>query len=552
MPPKPVVRASPASHGRFYGLTVDSLEDTTVPPSPVVLPVSTPAIRESPFSYTARLLLEVFQKTNSDFDRAQSLYKVFIELASELETTSHFSAVMTRIAENLATLGCKAQPCTQHCDRSHFEPCTLEHAQPCTLEHALPCTLPHAEPCTLPHFFVTPDPCPLSHAEPCKILHIDPCTLSHAEPCTLAHNELCQLPHAEPCTLNHFPLEPVTVAVTIPCPLAHNDLCTREHVLTRPSSPRPSSPRPSSSVKRNLIDSSSSKQMKRKRFKSTKKSNVDDNVTAQTLAKLYGSDPEMDSDGFFPDPGHGYKDAIDEFMKEESIDDSFMLDQEIRAFDREYPFADQPHIPKVSIPATPKMATHAAPIHAFPLPPPIVTLPLPDLPRARSEPLPSKPAQTSLPSRAQTAPPELSKNTLTARRCTNKDASPSSFVKFMDVPVTMTREHIHDCLKNNRKWSTVDISNVEIFAIKNKDLTVVNVLKIKFKDDASSTTAKKEMPTMVSFYEIQLGPDASNIASKTLDQHRTNNDKQQRQGNNDDNTLVTSLDNNSVNNGQSP
>ncbi|KAM6490864.1 hypothetical protein JOM56_013658 [Amanita muscaria] len=116
---------------------------------------------------------------------------------------------------------------------------------------------------------------------------------------------------------------------------------------------------------------------------------------------------------------------------------------------------------------------------------PRVSIPLP---RAQTEPLPTQQYTTTLPQRAQTTPPETSKNTITARRCTNKDASPSSFVKFMDIPVTMTREHIHDCLQNNRKWSSVNISNVEIFAIKNKDSTVVNVLKIKFKDDAQSTT----------------------------------------------------------------
>ncbi|KAM6495349.1 hypothetical protein JOM56_008055 [Amanita muscaria] len=504
MPPKPVVRASPVSHGRFYGLSVDSLDDTTVPPSPVAPPVTTPANKESPFSFTARLLLDVFNRSNTDFNRAQAFYKVFIELASELETSSQFFAVTTQIADNLATLGCKAKPCTQHCDRSHCEPCTLEHAEPCTLPHAAPCVLPHAEPCILPHFFVTLEPCPLPHAEPCKTLHIDPCTLSHAEPCTLAHNEPCQLTHAEICTLNHFPLEPVTVAVTIPCPLAHNDLCTKEHVPTRPSSPSILPPIPSSPAKRTHIDSSSSKQMKRKRFKSIKKRKVNDVDTAQTLAKCYGSEPEMDSDGFFPNPIYGYKDAIDDFMNEDANDDSLILDQEIRAFDRDYPFADQSYeIPHVSTPVAPPLVSLAAPLPpSFATPfPPDPTLPLPKvaLPRARTEPLPPKPAQTLIPLCAQTAPPEFSKNMLTACRCTNKDASPSSFVKFMDVPVTMTREHIHDCLKDNRKWSTVDISNVEIFAIKNKDSTVVNILKIKFKDDAQSTTAKRVLTTSISF-----------------------------------------------------
>ncbi|KAM6503592.1 hypothetical protein JOM56_000535 [Amanita muscaria] len=363
--------------------------------------------------------------------------------------------------------------------------------------------------------------------------------------------------------LNHFPLEPVTVAVTIPCLLAHNDLCTKEHIPTRPSSPAPLPsipPVPSSPAKRTLIDSSSAKQMKRKRFKSNKKRKVIDIDVAQTLAKRYRSEPEMDSDGFYPNPNFGLRDALDDLMHEDSNDNSLLLDKEILAIDRELLaygdfLADTPYhtvpleLPSNSLPSLIPLAPTTRPLAATEcvLPP----APKVSLPRAQTEPLPSNPVTTSLPQRAQTAPPEVSKNTLTARRCTNKDASPSSFVKFMDIPVTMTREHIHDCLKNNRKWSTVDISNVEIFAIKNKDSTVVNILKIKFKDNAQSTTAKREMPTMVSLYEIQLVPTSSkhrpnigNIVQNIV--------QQQRQGNNDDNTYVTSLDNTSVNNGQSP
>ncbi|KAM6489783.1 hypothetical protein JOM56_014806 [Amanita muscaria] len=262
-------------------------------------------------------------------------------------------------------------------------------------------------------------------------------------------------------------------------------------------------PIPSSPIKRPLIDSSSAKQMKRKRFKSSKKRKVTDIDVARTTAKHYGSEPEMDSDGFFPNPIFGYEEAINDFMNEDSDVNSLILDQEIRAFDREYPFADLSHeidIPTmVAAPSTPKLSAPSVPKPSIT---PSASLPLPkvSLPRAQTVPLPLKPV-TSLPTRAQTAPPGVSRNTLTAQRCTNKDASPLSFVKFMDVPVTMTREHIHDCLKNNRKWSTVDISNVEIFAIKNKDSTVVNVLKIKFKDDAQSTTAKKVLTTSISFGE---------------------------------------------------
>ncbi|KAM6491458.1 hypothetical protein JOM56_013027 [Amanita muscaria] len=535
MATNPVVRASTVSSGRYSGLTVDSLEDTTTPPSPAPSAFNNLATYDStntwvtPFSYSSKCLKTVFKKNVSDFDRAQALYQVFIEIASELETTSHFNAVMTRIADNLESLGCKKKPCTQHCDRSHCEPCTLEHAQPCTLEHAPPCTLPHAEPCTLPHFFVTPEPCPLSHAEPCKILHIDPCTLSHMEPCTLPHNDIC--------SLNHFPVEPVTVAVTIPCPLAHNDLCTKEHVTVPIASP----PLPNALK----TPTNPNRQLKRKRFKTKK---ITDKLTRMHKDDVLcrsqnNSDYEMDSDGFCRDPlnrrdfahikrelyeedDENFVDTMRNLMNIAN-DSDFLADKKpsqtgpgfiiypspsisipkrmnLSSAPIEPPFTDSTSIMPHKTHPLPPASTSALPLGALapplarPLTPvtPKVSLPLP---RAQTEPLPTRQDTTTLPQRAQTTPPETSKNTLTARRCTNKEASPSSSVKFMDVPVTMTREHIHDCLQNNRKWSSVDISNVEIFAIKNKDSTVVNVLKIKFKDDAQSTTVKRVLTTSISF-----------------------------------------------------
>ncbi|KIL56324.1 hypothetical protein M378DRAFT_17185 [Amanita muscaria Koide BX008] len=143
------------------------------------------------------------------------------------------------------------------------------------------------------------------------------------------------------------------------------------------------------------------------------------------------------------------------------------------------------NVPHIFLSATP-LPTVSAPPAILPVPP-IISLPTVSLPRAQSAPLPSSTsAKTSLPPHAHTAPPEVSKNTLTARRCTTQDASPTLFVKFMDVPTTFSREDFSRCLKDNRKWSTVDISNMEIFAMKNKDSTVTNVLKVKFKDDAHS------------------------------------------------------------------
>ncbi|KIL57655.1 hypothetical protein M378DRAFT_16118 [Amanita muscaria Koide BX008] len=553
MPQSSVERASSAKHGRYSDLIVDPMEDaTTRSSSPVttrVLKTATVSLHpETPFSYTFLCLQNVFDRNFSDETRAQALYQVFIEIASEIESTSQFTNVMARIAENLGQLGCKAKPCTLHCDKSHNEPCTLSHAEPCTLSHA--------EPCVLNHFFVTPEPCTLEHALACTLPHNEPCTLQHAEPCTVLHIDPCTLPHAEPCTLahiepcllNHFPTEPVTVAVMVPCPIAHNDPCTREHIPTpRPSLPKktPSSlPLPLAPPAPNT--SSIDKVNKRKRFKNkNKKRKLSDcdihTIIAQereddinAMIARYGSEPEMDSDGFYANPNYGLRDALNNCFKDddEISVDTTILDRQMREIDLELmqypdPTSFAPHLEdmvnkrnaariargvciycgrgptccKCSASSTPShVASPSAPPAPLPIAP-LPSLPLPKvaLPRARTEPLPSKPDKTSFSSRAQTAPPELSRNTLTARRCTTKDASPSSFVKFMDFPVTMTREHIHDCLKDNRKWSTVDISNVEIFAIKNKDSTTVNVLKIKFKDDAQSSTAKRVLTTMHAF-----------------------------------------------------
>ncbi|KAM6491474.1 hypothetical protein JOM56_013043 [Amanita muscaria] len=582
MPSNPVVRASSASYGRFSDLSVDSLEDITVPPTPVITTVSISqqnvVNQMSPIDYTKACIDAVFQKKHSGFHRAQSLYAAFIELASELETTSHFNNVMTRIAENLATLGCKTEPCTLHCDKSHFE------LEPCTLEHVTPCTLTHAEPCSLPHFFVTPEPCPLQHAEPChlphaepchlphnepcKILHIDPCALSHAEPCTLSHAEPCILPHNDICALNHFPVEPVTVAVTIPCPLAHNDLCTKEHVNSQPSSP-----------------SLAPRQLKRKRFKKKQKANTTDNISDNNDMDYFndfGSEPEIDLDGFFANPNYDLSVALEEFKNcggsAEELHRFRLLYEELHsvggACHIPYRLDDPPNTPSVSLPTRSRdhnMETHPLPVtQTHPLPvivtqthtsslptsdplPPASTSALPigalaptrpsylphvpkvSLPRAQTEPLPQNSSTTMIPPRAQTAPPDVSRNTLTAQRCTNKDASPSSFVKFMDVPVTMTREHIHDCLQNNRKWSTVNISNVEIFAIKNKDSNVqkeysrrVYLSATRSLEDADHGISLRD-PTSAPPFNIAPTTSDNNVKTTTANIGSTTSRQQHRQ-----------------------
>ncbi|KAM6489352.1 hypothetical protein JOM56_015253 [Amanita muscaria] len=383
-------------------------QDITTPssPAPSVITVSTGETFSTPLAYTVRCVKDVFNQKAPDFHRAQALYTVFTEIASELETTSHFNAVMTRIAENLESLGCKKQP-------------------------------------------------------------------------------------------------------------SHNDICTKEHVITCPSSPSPA-PR----------------QLKRKRFKKQQKIK-DEFFSDNEFFDGLGSEPEIDLDGLFSNPDYDLSVALEEFKKcGRSADELHrfrLLYEETHsvggACHIPYRLNNSPKSPSISLPKRqrdhntqthPLPTTPIAPHNTHPLPPASISaLPLGaltpphrpalssapkvSLPRAQTEPLPQNNSTTTIPPRAQTAPPDVSRNTLTAQRCTNKDASPSSFVKFMDVPVTMTREHIHDCLQNNRKWSTVDISNVEIFAIRNKDSNVVNVLKIKFKDDAQSTTAKRLLTMSISF-----------------------------------------------------
>ncbi|KAM6491784.1 hypothetical protein JOM56_012824 [Amanita muscaria] len=103
----------------------------------------------------------------------------------------------------------------------------------------------------------------------------------------------------------------------------------------------------------------------------------------------------------------------------------------------------------------------------------------------------------------------------------------------MDVPITFSREDFTRCLKDNRKWSMVDISNMELFAMKNKDSTVTNVLKVKFKDDAQSTTVKRILTTSISFV-IDNGLPTADKTTATSSKHR----QQQR-----DNIFVNKADN---------
>ncbi|KAM6490800.1 hypothetical protein JOM56_013763 [Amanita muscaria] len=133
MPANPVVRASHVSNGLFSGLTVNPLEGITTPssPAPSVFTPAKPELFEPPFSYARRCLKDVFNKKAPDFHRAQALYQVFIEMASELETTSQFNTVMTRIV-TLRTL----YPNTR--GSLHFASCKTLYPDACRAMHSDP------------------------------------------------------------------------------------------------------------------------------------------------------------------------------------------------------------------------------------------------------------------------------------------------------------------------------------------------------------------------------------------------------------------------------
>ncbi|KIL63647.1 hypothetical protein M378DRAFT_12069 [Amanita muscaria Koide BX008] len=199
MPQFLVERASSANYGRYSDLIVNSMEDAT----------------------TRSSLPNIFSKSVSDEHRAQALYQVFIEIASEIETTSQFKNVM---------------------------------AQPVTVAVTVPCPIAHNDPCTREHI-----PTPKSLLAP----------------------------------LPPLPIDPKKVLSSLPLPLA-------------PPPPQTSS-----------ID----KMNKRKHFKNKKRKHVkiesDHEANVNTMVARYGSEPEMDSDGFFADPIYGLKDDLNDYMKED-------------------------------------------------------------------------------------------------------------------------------------------------------------------------------------------------------------------------------------------
>ncbi|KAM6494956.1 hypothetical protein JOM56_009579 [Amanita muscaria] len=143
MPPKPVERALSDTYGRFSALA-DTAEHTSK---------SSSAKSSSSVLQTSSLVeydvlkhvSKVYNPSLPHVERAQSFYFVFSELASELEPTSHFTAVMSRIADNLRELGCNPPTPAQPCTLSH-DPVTVMVTKEVIKEVQIP------TPCTLNHY----------------------------------------------------------------------------------------------------------------------------------------------------------------------------------------------------------------------------------------------------------------------------------------------------------------------------------------------------------------------------------------------------------------
>ncbi|KAM6491795.1 hypothetical protein JOM56_012835 [Amanita muscaria] len=285
--------------------------------------------------------------------------------------------------------------------------------------------------------------------------------------------------------------------------------------------PLPAAPPPLSN------DQIKRKQLKRKQFKQRELiKKMTQNHENKILCRSHNnSDYEIDSDGFCRDPLD--KQDFAHMRRKLDKEDDENYDDTLRALmdiaeDSDF-LADKPppqNGPKFIVyPSTsttarqessiPPAASTYASVSPSLIPPattaPAASLNVPKvvLLRSTSAPPPSTDnIKHSLPTRTHTAPPEVSTNTLTARRCTTQGPNPSSFVKFLDVPTTLSREDITKSLKENNRWIMVDISNMEIFAMKNKDSSITNVLKIKVKDDEQSNTVKKLLTTSISFGDL--------------------------------------------------
>ncbi|KAM6493203.1 hypothetical protein JOM56_011337 [Amanita muscaria] len=130
MPPKPVKRDSSASHGRFSPLAIPAFKPPNTPRP--LSPTSVDVTPETPnkAEETVKNVYRTYMTSLSSAARAQSLYTVFADLTDEVADIAHFPELVQRIVDNLHDMG-YTPSALRH------EPCTLNHnpVQPCTLSH---------------------------------------------------------------------------------------------------------------------------------------------------------------------------------------------------------------------------------------------------------------------------------------------------------------------------------------------------------------------------------------------------------------------------------
>ncbi|KAM6503675.1 hypothetical protein JOM56_000618 [Amanita muscaria] len=375
-------------------------------------------------------LVDVFHKTSSDADKAQAFYAIVTEIAATLESTTHFAAVMTRIADNLAIMGFAPQTSVQPCTLPH-DPVTVTVTKEVHPTMCLDETKKLRKEISdlksiignMKKEAFNVKPCPISH-EPCTLPHATPCTLPHAnpEPCTLEHATPCIFPHIAPCALPH------TIAVPIPCPLSHNDPCSKEHTTDEENLRRCEA---TALTITNLTESLRKAEVKCIPISENLNRERDDHKhTKQSLNRQII---------FLTMENTRLKKKVVP-KKRNASKVPILGANEIRPYDTDrYFYSDvedsvkvlYPSIPPSPSPISTQMDIDIKDDLVLP-PPPLVSFPKRDFltrednkpfqicdNRAMSAPIAHTQQCQPAPLRAQTAPPSTSRNTLTAQRCTS-------------------------------------------------------------------------------------------------------------------------------------
>ncbi|KIL58214.1 hypothetical protein M378DRAFT_15717 [Amanita muscaria Koide BX008] len=415
------------------------------PTSPSLIP------GKSPLDYSKRCLEYTFNNQASDEQRAKSFIQLFEDCTDTL---------------------------LQHIDRASFDSMMARFAEmSCFQSHAAPCTLPHAEPYTLPH---------LPHA-------------THASPQTS---------------------KPAHTAIPIPCPLSHNDPCMKEHttdeenmrqceataltIMTLTESLRKAEMTCipiSENLNRERDDHRCTKQLLNQQIISLTLENTQLKKKVMPKKRNTSKVPILGANEIRPYDMDGY------FFSD--IEDSVKV---LYPTVPPSPTSNQMDIDTkedLIIPPSPVVSLQKRDLVTPPSHSPALSLPKQDFltrkdnksfqireNQAMSAPVNhTQQCEPALP-RAQTAPPLLSCNTLTARRCTSKGPTPSSYVKFLDVPY-LSQERYMEMLKENTKWSMAKVSRIETFGMKTAQGNWN--IKICFKDNTQLTLVKKLFTTSVTF-----------------------------------------------------